>query len=224
MLNKTLVAVAALLSLSTSHADDFVCPDSQSEKLEKEGFKISLGDYDKESITRAVPEYEAVIAKADRPEDRFVRQTLCNRIAYILVDADMANEDIADLTACPENTVANLVAREERRKQIWGEDPVLPIVRVAPVWPPAALNQQLSGEVIVEFTVSKKGRPKKLVVVESTDPLFERHALAAVKKFMYKPHKVDGKPVNKPGVRDRIVFDYEKWVTDGQLQECRRSR
>ena len=83
----------------------------------------------------------------------------------------------------------------------------LPIVKVAPVYPARALTRGLEGYVIVEFTVTRTGTVRDVLVVESTSSLFERAASEAALKFKYKPRVIDGEAVEVPGVRNRITFE-----------------
>jgi len=86
----------------------------------------------------------------------------------------------------------------------------LPIVKVAPVYPSRALSRGLEGYVIVEFTVTRSGTTRDVVVVESTSTLFERAAVEAAKKFKYKPRVIDGEAVEVDGVRNKITFEITK--------------
>jgi protein TonB len=82
----------------------------------------------------------------------------------------------------------------------------LPILKVAPTYPSAALAKGLEGSVIIEFTVARSGAVKN-VVVESTDSVFEQAAVEAAYRFKYRPRVVRGQAVEVPGVRNRITFD-----------------
>jgi protein TonB len=77
---------------------------------------------------------------------------------------------------------------------------------VAPEYPQAALAKSLGGVVTVSFTVDVKGEPRD-VSVESADPagVFDRAAIAAVKRWRYEPVMVDGVPTEVP-VRMAIRF------------------
>jgi protein TonB len=86
----------------------------------------------------------------------------------------------------------------------------LPIVKVAPVYPARALARKLEGYVMVEFTVTKTGTVKDVVVLESTADLFERPAVEAALKFKYKPRVIDGEPVEVAGVKNKLVFEMER--------------
>lgn len=89
------------------------------------------------------------------------------------------------------------------------EGDYLPIVRVAPQYPPRALSRGLEGFVDLSFTVTTAGTVKDPIVIQSTSSLFERAAIRAVLKFKYKPRVVDGVPVDVPGVKTRISFQLE---------------
>lgn len=83
----------------------------------------------------------------------------------------------------------------------------LPIVKAAPIYPARALSRGLEGYVVIEFTVARTGAVKDVIVVESSDPLFEKAAMTAAYKFKYYPRIVAGRPVEVEGVRNRITFD-----------------
>lgn len=85
----------------------------------------------------------------------------------------------------------------------------LPIVRVAPVYPVRAQQRGLEGHVIVEFTVTRTGSVRDVVVIESSSSVFERAAIEAALKFRYRPRVVDGEPIEVPGVRNLFTFVLE---------------
>ncbi len=85
----------------------------------------------------------------------------------------------------------------------------LPIVKVAPIYPRRALQRGIEGYVIVEFTVTRSGTVKDVVVVESTSSVFDSAAVDAALKFKYKPRVVNGEAIEVPGVRNKITFKLE---------------
>jgi len=88
-----------------------------------------------------------------------------------------------------------------------GEGDYLPIVKVQPVYPRKALQRGISGYVIVEFTVTKNGSVKDVVVVEAEpEGMFNRAAIRAAQKFKYKPRVVDGEAIEVAGVQNKISF------------------
>ena len=86
----------------------------------------------------------------------------------------------------------------------------LPIVKVKPIYPIAALNRGIEGYVIIEFTVTKTGSVKDPVVVEyDPSPIFNKAALDAALKFKYKPRVINGEAIEVAGVRNKITFKIE---------------
>jgi DNA-binding PadR family transcriptional regulator len=51
------------------------------------------------------------------------------------------------------------------------------------------------------------GAVKDVVVIESTDSLFEHAAIEAAYKFKYRPRIIRGESIEVPGVRNKITFD-----------------
>lgn len=85
----------------------------------------------------------------------------------------------------------------------------LPIVKVAPVYPPRAAARGLEGYVIVQYTVTTTGDTRDVQVIESTSSLFDRAAVDSASKYKYKPRVIDGTPVEVAGVSTRIIFELE---------------
>ena len=57
------------------------------------------------------------------------------------------------------------------------------------------MRRRVPGSVIVKFVVNEKGRVERPIVDSSTDPIFERPALAAVKSWKFEPAQSKGRPV-----------------------------
>jgi TonB family protein len=83
---------------------------------------------------------------------------------------------------------------------------VVPLVRIAPDYPPEAVQQRLEGHVILEFTITAEGTTKDITVAESSSPIFEEAAINAVSRWRYSPRLVDGAGVERPGTRTVIRF------------------
>ena len=67
---------------------------------------------------------------------------------------------------------------------------------VAPEYPRQALAKELSGDVRVKYTVGTDGRVKDAAVTASKPAgVFDEVALAAVRRWRFKPYEVDGQPV-----------------------------
>jgi periplasmic protein TonB len=85
----------------------------------------------------------------------------------------------------------------------------LPIVKVAPVYPPRAAARGLEGYVVVQYTVTTTGETKDITIVESSSSLFDRAAVESAQKYRYKPRVIDGTAVEVAGVTTRIEFVLE---------------
>src|SRR4029453_14136201 len=67
---------------------------------------------------------------------------------------------------------------------------------VAPEYPRQALAKELSGDVRGTYTVGTDGRVRDAVITASNPPgVFDEVALAAVRRWRFKPFEVDGQPV-----------------------------
>ena len=85
----------------------------------------------------------------------------------------------------------------------------LPIVKVAPIYPPRAAQRGLEGYVVVQYIVTTTGATRDVTVIESSSTLFERAAIESAQKYKYKPRIIDGTPVEVAGVTTRIEFVLE---------------
>ena len=76
---------------------------------------------------------------------------------------------------------------------------------VAPVYPRAALEDNVSGEVRVRITVDAEGKVTDTVILESTPAgVFDDAALAAVRRWRFKPAEVDGRPVESSSIQSLL--------------------
>jgi protein TonB len=86
----------------------------------------------------------------------------------------------------------------------------VPLVRIEPEYPMQARQNGIEGWVVVEFTISTAGTVKDVVVVASEPgTVFDRAALGSVRKWKYNPKIVDGRPVERPGIKVRLDFEME---------------
>jgi len=87
----------------------------------------------------------------------------------------------------------------------------LPIVKIAPMYPPIAQNRGIEGYCLVEYTVTTAGTVKDVVVVEA-DPkgIFDKVSIAAAMKFKYRPRVVNGDPIEVRGVRNMFRYNLEQ--------------
>ena len=109
-----------------------------------------------------------------------------------------------------EAEIASLATYQKMHESNPDFDNSLPIVRVAPVYPAAALRAGRSGYVDFLLTVDEQGFVINPQIVDSTGhESFQKAALGAVMKFRYVPRYVDGQAVAVQGVRTRISFELQ---------------
>lgn len=88
---------------------------------------------------------------------------------------------------------------------------VVPLVRVDPDYPPRALQQGIEGYVDVEFTITPAGTVADPRVLEAQPAyIFDRAAIAAIKRWRYNPKVEGGVAVARPGVQVRLRFELPK--------------
>jgi len=87
----------------------------------------------------------------------------------------------------------------------------LPIVKIAPMYPPVAQSRGIEGYCLVEYTVTTAGTVKDVTVVEA-DPkgIFDKVSIAAALKFKYRPRVVNGEPIEVRGVRNMFRYNLEQ--------------
>ncbi|HZF31554.1 MAG TPA: M56 family metallopeptidase [Gammaproteobacteria bacterium] len=78
---------------------------------------------------------------------------------------------------------------------------LVPLVRLAPDYPAAALAQRLEGWVKLEFTITPQGATQDIVVVDSSSPEFNESSVAALQRWLYSPM-----PVARRGVQTIIRY------------------
>jgi protein TonB len=87
-------------------------------------------------------------------------------------------------------------------------DDVIPVMMVAPEYPPRALAQHVEGYVVLEFTVTPAGTVENPRVLQAVPKgYFEHAAKNAALRFKYRPRVVDGRAVSAMGVRNVIRFE-----------------
>ncbi|TQV70191.1 TonB family protein [Exilibacterium tricleocarpae] len=99
-----------------------------------------------------------------------------------------------------------------------GEGEYLPLIKVAPVYPPKAMAKRLQGTCAVSYTVTKNGSVRDVRVLEGEceHDVFERPSIKAAEKFKYKPRIVNGEAVEVQGVLNR--FTYELMIDDESVK------
>lgn len=80
------------------------------------------------------------------------------------------------------------------------------LLRIEPKYPEAAVAAKLSGYVTLEFTIGVRGA-QDIVVIDSSDPIFNEAAVNALRKWRFMTLAADGTPVLGRRVRETIKFN-----------------
>jgi TonB family protein len=86
---------------------------------------------------------------------------------------------------------------------------VVPIVRIPPDYPSAAIERGLQGDVTLQFDVTAKGAVENVTIVGSTDAVFEEAAATALARWKYLPRIAAGKRVATPKQQTVIRFQLD---------------
>lgn len=88
---------------------------------------------------------------------------------------------------------------------------VIPLVRIAPDYPPRALSRGIEGWVQVQFTITATGTVKDPVVVNAEPKsIFDDAALKAISRWRYNPRVEGGVAVERVGVQTIIRFQLDQ--------------
>jgi protein TonB len=88
---------------------------------------------------------------------------------------------------------------------------VIPLVRIAPDYPPRALSRGLEGWVQVQFTITPTGTVKDPIVVNAEPKgIFDDAALKSIARWRYNPRVEGGVAVERVGVQTIIRFQLEQ--------------
>ena len=81
----------------------------------------------------------------------------------------------------------------------------VPLITVAPIYPAIAMRDRVEGDVQVCFNVDRKGRPYRIAVRSSTDRIFEKPSIRAIRTSRYVELPPD-KEV--PGIKTCRTFQF----------------
>lgn len=76
---------------------------------------------------------------------------------------------------------------------------------VRPVYPQKAREEEIEGSVAMEVLIDEKGKVRQASVIDGPE-VFRAGAIEAIKKFLFRPAHVDGKPV---AVRIRYSLKFQ---------------
>lgn len=86
----------------------------------------------------------------------------------------------------------------------------LPLNYITPKYPLEASSENVEGYVLVEFTVTDKGLPSGIVILDrSPSSIFNESAVNAAERFRFEPRIVNGEPVEAVGAQYLFTFELE---------------
>ena len=86
-------------------------------------------------------------------------------------------------------------------------DYAIPCKIKPPEYPRNALMNKVEGHVTFSLSVSGKGKPADIQIIESVpEGVFDKQALEAISAWRFKPEMVDGLPVKKEGLQYVLEF------------------
>jgi len=107
------------------------------------------------------------------------------------------------------------------RQQDSGTDRV-PLHTIVPDYPKVARRDRIEGEVKVCFEITREGRTRRIAVRRSTNRLFERPAIRAVRASTFHPLPKDAE---LPGIKACRTFRfYLEPVDAGGVEQASQSR
>jgi len=89
------------------------------------------------------------------------------------------------------------------------DGPLVAMVRVAPTYPIRATSLGLEGYVVVQFDVMADGYVTNIMIIESTNRIFDKAAIKAAQRFKFKPRVVDGLALASYGIQNMFRFSLD---------------
>jgi len=86
------------------------------------------------------------------------------------------------------------------------DGPLVAMVRVSPIYPARALTYGIEGYVVVQFDISAEGQVLNVVIIKSTDSVFDSAAIKAAERFKFKPRVVNGLAMASYGIQNMFRF------------------
>ena len=87
-------------------------------------------------------------------------------------------------------------------------EPPVPVRTVPPDYPNELRREGVSGLVMIKCSIDEKGDVTETAVEKSSTEAFDKPAIAAVRKWKFKPAKQDGNPVAiKVSIPIKFVFE-----------------
>jgi periplasmic protein TonB len=138
---------------------------------------------------------DAIVVTTEAPktaEQKPVPQETADPVAPALnVAPDSGDKAISGLVDTPA-AVPHAAPQALRVSQ--GVSQGLLVKKIAPVYPPQAVQMRVQGSVQILASISKDGNITDVKLING-DPILARSAMDAVKQWKYKPYYLDGQPM-----------------------------
>lgn len=85
-----------------------------------------------------------------------------------------------------------------------------PVNSVFPEYPKGAARRGLSGDCVVEFTVTEEGMTKDHSILWCSHSAFENASIKAAENLVYSPVVIEGKAVEVSGVQYSFQYDVKR--------------
>ncbi len=170
-------------------------PINVDDMLEATRIEFSRMRRDTEAVTKRDErvEREPPPPAPEMPKMQFTTGSVGNNVARLTPNIDTAG------------------ALSKMNLQAGSDTDVIPLVRIAPEYPPRALRRGVEGWVQVQFTITATGAVKDAVVVQADPPgLFDEAALRSIARWRYNPKVEGGVAVERVGVQTVIRFVLEQ--------------
>ena len=116
------------------------------------------------------------------------------------IDLDMVDPnkviEVVDETLFDEPKNELLLLSEEVMGSLDLSPELHSIYQPEPKYPSELRNKQISGNVLVQFTVDQEGLPKKIKIIESSHLGFNSSVIDAIRKWKYEP------------IKEEVVLEY----------------
>ncbi|MGI9264541.1 MAG: TonB family protein [Gammaproteobacteria bacterium] len=89
------------------------------------------------------------------------------------------------------------------------DGPLVALVRVSPTYPARAQQSGLEGWVLVEFDVLASGAVANVIVIDSSNRMFDNAARKAAERFRFKPRVIEGVAQVTTGIQNLFTFRME---------------
>ncbi|MBU2455203.1 MAG: energy transducer TonB, partial [Proteobacteria bacterium] len=90
------------------------------------------------------------------------------------------------------------------------DSPLIPLVKIPPIYPVRASRRGIEGFVTVEFIVTQKGLVQEIKIIEAEpETIFNKSVIQCVSKWKFLPGTVQGMPVATQAITT-IRFELEQ--------------